>query len=183
MDGAKEDSKARKRRRSSSSSSENSDKRRRRRAKERKYAFSNFSAFDKEGENFTGKTFEQKTAEEELEELMNGGAPLNLKQRDAFKRRQATEEKAQMERAQKENAAKKAADEFAKEAAAEAAKMFPFKNGDKVEIFGLKSEAGQKLNGKLAQVTRYEPSGRVMVEMLRGLSAFHSVKPENLRRC
>merc|ERR1712187_489265 len=103
-----------------------------------------------------------------------------------FKRKQAAEEKEQMARAAKQReeeklaeGKRKAAEQFAKEVSAEADKLF-LKPGDHVEIFGLTSEAGSKLNGKKAAVAKYEPTGRIMVELLRGLSTFHSVKPENL---
>lgn len=170
------------------SSSGSSDVRRKKRAKQRMGAFSNFSAFDKGGDNFTGKTHEEKTAEENLEEILRGNK-MNLTERDQFKRKQAKEDKEQMEKAacdNKEAAAKaESAARFAAEAAADAAKIEKgrWKPGDHVEIFGLASEKGQKLNGKKAVIAKFETSsGRWQVELLKGLSTFHSIKQENLKR-
>mmetsp|Transcript_113283 Transcript_113283/g.199980 ORF Transcript_113283/g.199980 Transcript_113283/m.199980 type:complete len:88 (+) Transcript_113283:2-265(+) len=58
----------------------------------------------------------------------------------------------------------------------------PFNPGDQVEVFGLQSESGKKLNGKTGQVTKFDTGkGRYQVE-LRGLAVAQSLKPENLRR-
>lgn len=168
----------------SSSSSESSSARRKKKVKQQRGGLSNFSAFDKGGDSFTGKSHEDKTAEEKLEELMRG-EPMDLTERDQFRRKQAQEDKEQMENAAKEKEKAVAAAQFASEACVEALEIEAkrLKPGDKVEIFGLTSEAGQKLNGKKAAIAKFEESsGRWMVEMLRGLSTFHSLKAENLKK-
>merc|ERR1711874_210292 len=56
------------------------------------------------------------------------------------------------------------------------------KPGDQVVIYGLQSEAGQKLNGKTGVITKYvEDSGRFVVEITKGISSIHSLKRENVR--
>lgn len=76
------------------------------------------------------------------------------------------------------------AETAAKVAAAAAAAVAPpaeLHVGDQVEIYGLQSEAGRKLNGKIGQITKFvEAKGRFEVEL--GLGSLQSLKPENLRR-
>merc|ERR1712176_245693 len=67
-------------------------------------------------------------------------------------------------------------------AAAAAACMAPtiLNVGDQVEVFGLQSEAGRKLNGMKGKLTKFvDEKGRWQVEL--GLSNVQSLKPENLR--
>lgn len=75
------------------------------------------------------------------------------------------------------------AETAAKVAAAAAAAVAPpaeLRVGDQVEVYGLQSEAGRKLNGKTGQITKFvEAKGRFEVEL--GLGSLQSLKPENLR--
>eukprot|EP00933_Yihiella_yeosuensis_P006966 TRINITY_DN111823_c0_g1_i1.p1 TRINITY_DN111823_c0_g1~~TRINITY_DN111823_c0_g1_i1.p1 ORF type:complete len:264 (+),score=59.89 TRINITY_DN111823_c0_g1_i1:59-850(+) len=75
--------------------------------------------------------------------------------------------------------AQASAEEEAAKAAEETAKL-PFKPGQRVEVFGLESESGRKVNGKSGLVIKYLPEkGRFQVEL--GLENPMSLKPENLR--
>ncbi|CAK0906519.1 unnamed protein product [Prorocentrum cordatum] len=67
-------------------------------------------------------------------------------------------------------------------AAAAAAASVPLKPGERVEVFGLQSEAGRGLNGKSGVITKWdEAKGRFQVEL--GQANLQSLKPDNLRRC
>lgn len=109
--------------------------------------------------------------EEQLEKILRG------ERREA---REATKA-ARAEGAKAAEAAAAAMREAAAAAAAKAAaperSMSP---GDHVEVFGLQSEAGRKLNGKNGVITKFEPEkGRFQVDL--GQAAVQSLKPENLR--
>merc|ERR1711920_556981 len=65
-------------------------------------------------------------------------------------------------------------------AAAVSKSQEPLKPGDRVEVFGLQSEAGRQLNGKSGLITKFvEEKGRFQVEL--GMANLQSLKPENLR--
>lgn len=67
------------------------------------------------------------------------------------------------------------------DAAARAA-VAPLKPGERVEVFGLQSEAGRALNGKSGVITKWdEAKGRFQVEL--GQANLQSLKRDNLRRC
>lgn len=56
----------------------------------------------------------------------------------------------------------------------------PLKVGDRVEVYGLQSEAGKQMNGKSGLVTKFlQEKGRYQVEL--GMANLQSLKPENLR--
>jgi len=67
------------------------------------------------------------------------------------------------------------------EAQAHAAEDGPLIVGDRVEIFGLESEAGSKLNGREGSITEHlEDKGRIKVQLSH--EEIVSIKPANLRR-
>eukprot|EP00747_Dinoflagellata_sp_TGD_P022654 gnl/TRDRNA2_/TRDRNA2_129251_c0_seq1.p1 gnl/TRDRNA2_/TRDRNA2_129251_c0~~gnl/TRDRNA2_/TRDRNA2_129251_c0_seq1.p1 ORF type:complete len:409 (-),score=78.32 gnl/TRDRNA2_/TRDRNA2_129251_c0_seq1:47-1273(-) len=66
-------------------------------------------------------------------------------------------------------------------AAAAAAAMAELRPLDRVEVFGLQSETGKLLNGKIGIITKHlEEKGRFEVSL--GMANTQSLKPENLRR-
>mmetsp|Transcript_1915 Transcript_1915/g.4312 ORF Transcript_1915/g.4312 Transcript_1915/m.4312 type:complete len:232 (-) Transcript_1915:45-740(-) len=195
------DKKSKKKKKRKSSSSSSSGDRRAKRKKQQSNTFSNFSSFDQGGGGFTGKTFEERTAEEQLFEMLNG--PMTLQQRDQKRRQDAKE------------AAEKAGGDSLGKGKGKSTRPTPppqqrstwpppqqstplitpvtpaapssstpnfLKPGDTVIIYGLQSEAGQKLNGKSGVITKYvEDSGRFVVELTKGISSVHSLKRENVR--
>jgi len=194
-----------KKRRSDSSSSRGEV--RGKRKKQQSAAFSNFSSFDQGGGAFTGKSYEEKTAEEKLEEMLHG--PMTDTARDDRFRREA---KLQKEKdgssgwnahgssggfGGKDKGSGKGSGKSSRptpppmqrstpliSSAAPASGSTPrfLKPGDAVVVYGLTSEAGQKLNGKSGVITKYvEESGRFVVELTKGMSSVHSLKRENVR--
>jgi len=78
-------------------------------------------------------------------------------------------------------AAAAAAARFAEAAASWAADVGPLKAGERVEVYGLQSEAGMKLNGKSGILTKFDQEkGRWQVEL--GMATIQSLKENNLRR-
>ncbi|CAE8721232.1 unnamed protein product, partial [Polarella glacialis] len=114
------------------------------------------------------------TPEEVLEKLLKGEA------KDADKARKSARS------AGAEAAAAAAAavmrDLLAEQAAtAAAAASAPLKLGDRVEVYGLLSDTGCKLNGKTGLLTKWDPEkGRFQVEL--GMANVQSFRPENVRR-
>lgn len=148
-----------------SSSSESSEERKRKkRAKKRKKqaatTFSNFTAFDQTGCNYSGKSREEMTAEEKMHELLHG--PMSVTERDQYVRQQTAERKHQEESKPRTKAAG------------------ALGVGDAVIIHGLQSASGQKLNGRSGVIASFiESSGRFQVNLGKGEAP--AVKRDNLK--
>eukprot|EP00930_Biecheleria_cincta_P047492 TRINITY_DN32938_c0_g1_i1.p1 TRINITY_DN32938_c0_g1~~TRINITY_DN32938_c0_g1_i1.p1 ORF type:complete len:424 (-),score=121.43 TRINITY_DN32938_c0_g1_i1:26-1273(-) len=69
----------------------------------------------------------------------------------------------------------------AEAAAKAAAENEPLKLGERVEVFGLRSENGKVLNGKTGLITKWDQAkARFLVDLFMG--NLQSLKPDNLRR-
>lgn len=114
------------------------------------------------------------TPEEKLEALLTGVVPKRKKAK-----RPAPPEEPDYDALAREEGFF-AAHAAAKAAARAAAEPPVLKMGDQVEVFGLQSEAGKKLNGMRGVLMKFiEEKGRYEVEL--GLGNLQSLKPDNLR--
>lgn len=145
----------------SGSSSESSQKKRtKKRKKKIKATFSNFTNFDAGGAAFSGKTREEMSAEEKLNEMLNG--PMSATERDQYVRMKTAQAKQQEANT-------------APTPAAGALKV-----GDPVTVHGLQSESGQKMNGRSGIICDLiESSGRFQVQL--GPGEAPALKRDNLK--
>jgi len=130
------------------------------------------------------------TPEEQMEQLLKGANIRAERETQAYKDSQARDERF----AAAADAAKSGGSDTLKPnasvaaaAAAAAAKVMAggggvFNPGDQVEVFGLQSESGRRMNGKKGVIVKFD-NAKMRFQVELGLGGVQSLKPDNLRKC